>query len=311
MTSPQPDQSAAYQDASARTRAQLLAYAAAAWAAMPDYRDTNMDRLIAALVPRVLAGQLAIANLTSVHLAQLAHRSGQAGQLTAGQPLQLAPAAARPGQLAPTAGQTPQLAAVAERRAPQLARAAAHPVHPAPVDSTVVQGGRGVPPEQVYRRPAVELYTALSKGVQFDEAVKRGQTRLESLVATDLQMAKVRQADASLKASGAKYFRRVLKGEHNCALCIIASTQRYKVGNLLPIHPGCDCDVEPLEGRRVPNILDRALLEQTHQMVKEFKGQSDRSAAGYRDLIVTHEHGEIGPVMAWRKQKFTGPSDLH
>ncbi|AHH20848.1 putative bacteriophage protein [Nocardia nova SH22a] len=316
MASPQSDPATAYSDTTTRTRAQLLAYAVAAWAAMPDYRDTNMAAFISALVPRVRAGQLAVANLTSVRMAQLASGPAHARQLSPAHQVSIVPApvsgseptAGQPGQFMAAPGQsaTPRLV----HSVPRLVRPAGQ-VHPVLVDPTLVQGGRGVPAEQVYRRPAVEVYTALSKDVALEEAVQRGQTRLESLIATDLQMAKVRQADASLKASGKKYFRRVLKGEHNCALCIIASTQRYRVGELMPIHPGCDCEVEPLDDPHTPLILDRELLEATHQMVKEFGADSNRSAKGYRDLIVTHEHGEIGPVMAWRKQKFAGPASVH
>lgn len=184
----------------------------------------------------------------------------------------------------------------------------------APQVSTVAReqilAARGVAPEQVYRRPANELYTALSQGKPFEAAVALGRSRLISLVSTDLQMAKVRQADASLHRSGAQYYRRVLKGESNCAKCIITSTRRYKVGKLLPIHPGCDCDVAPVKGSNPPEVLDTALLEATHEQIGAFAGIENRNAQSYQDLIVTHEHGEIGPVLSWRNQNFRGPSDL-
>lgn len=313
MPAQQPDQTAAYQETTGRTRTQLLAYAASLWMAMGSYRDPDIDRFVAAIVPKVLAGQLAIANLTSVHLAAVATRRG-------------------------------------------------NPTRPSPVDSKLVQNGRGVLPEEVYRRPAGELYRALADGVPFDKARERGAMRLESLVATDLQMAKVRQANASLTqpktlgfdinakpqpntptqgafrvrvseppASGTTsvpnrdtatpsraevqsggatsrrgpvFYRRVLRGEKNCAKCIITSTRRYRVGVLLPIHPGCDCDIEVIDDAHPPPVLDLQLLMDTHEQVGRFTNIANDSGEGYQNLIVTHQHGEIGPVMAWRNQKF-------
>lgn len=285
--------------------------------AMHAYRDPDIDRFVAAIVPKVLAGQLAIANLTSVHLAAVATRRG-------------------------------------------------NPTQPSPVDPKLVQNGRGVPPEEVYRRPAGALYRALADGVPFDKARQRGAMRLESLVATDLQIAKVRQANASLtqpktlgfdinakpqpntptqgafrvrvngppasdtasapkqditpnraevqsggaaSKRGPVFYRRVLRGEKNCAKCIITSTRRYRVGVLLPIHPGCDCDIEVIDDAHPPPVLDLQLLTDTHEQVGQFTNIANGSAEGYQNLIVTHQHGEIGPVMSWRNQKFKTEAD--
>lgn len=178
------------------------------------------------------------------------------------------------------------------------------------VDPLLILAARGVPFEEVYARPAVQLYSALAKGLPFDEALAMGRNRLQSLVSTDMQMAKVRQSRESLRRSDAKFYRRVLNGPQNCAKCIITSTQRYRKRDLLPIHPGCDCTVAPIRASDPPLVLDEALLQATHEQVSAFAGIENRSAEGYLDLIVTHEHGEIGPVMAWRNQNFTGPADI-
>lgn len=180
----------------------------------------------------------------------------------------------------------------------------------APVDVDAILSARGVPFGQVYRRPAVAMYTALTQGKPVDTAIRMGRNRLESLVSTDLQIAKVRQSRASMDRSRAKYYRRVLKGPENCAKCIITSTLRYRKANLLPIHPGCDCDVAPIRESDPPLILDQALLEATHEQVAVFAGIENSRAEDYQDLIVTHEHGEIGPVLSWRNQNFTGPADI-
>lgn len=110
---------------------------------------------------------------------------------------------------------------------------------------------RGVDPQVVYRRPSVTVYTALAGGKSYNDAVKQGSARMMSIIATDLQQAKNRQATASIGRSGFEWFRRVLTGRENCALCAIASTQRYTRGDLMPIHPGCvpgDSAVSPVPG---------------------------------------------------------------
>jgi hypothetical protein len=188
--------------------------------------------------------------------------------------------------------------------------AAATGSEPLPVLPDVTEG-RGVPPETVYSRPVIQARTMVSKGETIVEALQAGKRRLESLATTDLQMAKIRQGQRSLEHGGKTHYRRVLKGSHNCAMCIIASTQRYFVAKLMPIHPGCDCDVEPLEpGREL--VIDPEKLEAAHQKVKEITGISDRGgrAPDYRKLLVTNHHGELGDVLTWRGQKFTSLDQL-
>lgn len=248
-----------YGRAVSAVRAAVVAFARAVWSAQGQYRDADVDALVSLIVPRVTAGQVQVANLTSAYIAQVA--SLRSGALVA----------------------------------------------PAAVDVAEVTGGRGVDPAEVYRRPAVEVYTALSEGVGFADAVQRGARRLESLVGTDMQMAKVRQARSSFRSSGARYFRRVLNGSENCALCMLASTQRYHRDTLSPIHPGCDCGVDALPDDTDPGqVLDPDEVERIHDQVAEAFGTSDRGgrAIDYR-LIQVRDHGEYGPTLTWRGQDFT------
>lgn len=257
----------AYLAAVERIRAQVDERVRAMWNRLPNYRDLDIDRFVAAVVPLVQAGQLRVAELTSAYFE--------------------------------TGG----------------------------VDRALVLNGRGVDAGEVYRRPAVTVYTELAAGKSMSEAVKAGAARLSSLAATDLQMAKVRQAQASLTSKGVKQYRRVLTGNENCALCVIASTQRYWVRNLSPIHPGCDCavDVMPPDWDPRRQVIDRDLLESTHQQILSHVGETDRNArdlglgkrdasgrwlSDFTDLIVTRTHGEYGPVLTWRGQHFTGPADF-
>lgn len=181
------------------------------------------------------------------------------------------------------------------------------PVQPARVDRKEILGVRaGVPIEELLHRPAVTAYTALAGGATYEEARKAGFNRLISIAGTQLQLTKAHQAQKALKASGATFFRRVLSGQENCKICVLAATQRYRAINRAEVHPGCDCGVEELPGSESPDrIIDRQLLK----LVTGLKDE-DGKPLGARDLITIREHGELGPTLSWRKHEFTGPAVL-
>lgn len=171
----------------------------------------------------------------------------------------------------------------------------------------------GVQKATVYARPFNQVLYEMRRGATESKAMKIGLRRLQSTAATDIQMSVVRQSKSSLSAAKVRHYRRITTGRENCALCLIASTQRYTVDDLLPIHGGCDCIVGPIPpGMDLDLVIDPQKLEDTHQQVKALAGVADRGGRSpdYRELIVTREHGEVGPNIAWRGQKFTGPDDL-
>lgn len=208
------------------------------------------------------------------------------------------------------------------------------PARVVPIDRAGVLDPRGVPKVEVYQRPANEVYTQLAKGESMTRAVEVGTQRLASIVSTDLQLARRGQASKALAGTGFRYYIRVLTGRENCALCAIASTQRYNVENLMPIHPGCDCGVRPVDAAYDPGqVVDQGLLDEIHTLAAERLGASDPNAryaglgksvtysdsrsrapnpqerlADYTELVVTREHGEYGPTLTWRDHAFTGPS---
>lgn len=57
-------------------RSRVSAFARTAWVAQGSYRDADIDRLVALIVPRVQAGQLQVANLTSAYIASIATLRG-------------------------------------------------------------------------------------------------------------------------------------------------------------------------------------------------------------------------------------------
>lgn len=177
-----------------------------------------------------------------------------------------------------------------------------------PIDQDEIRGARGVDPRIVYRRPAVDVYTALAAGKPLPQAAAEGRLRLTQLIGGDMQLAKVHASRQSMRGypEEGQFYRRVLTGRENCALCVVASTQRYYRGDLLPIHPGCDCDVQPLPpGLAVNQVIDEDLLEQVHQITADRLGVSDRGGRtpDYRKLLTVSEHGEYGPTLSWAQPK--------
>ncbi|MGA5869261.1 hypothetical protein [Streptomyces cinereoruber] len=183
----------------------------------------------------------------------------------------------------------------------------------APAGVVLPEALRGTPPEEVYRRPFVQAWTALADGKDFLDAREMGRNRLLSIAETDLQLARTHAAQQSMTRGGARFYRRRLSGGKNCALCTIASTQRYRVADLMPIHPGCHCKPEPLPGDKDPGqVIDEQLLKEAHDAVAQGVGASDAGGRSpdYRQVIITRQHGEIGPLLAVRRQNFTGPDDI-
>lgn len=174
---------------------------------------------------------------------------------------------------------------------------------------------RGVDPATVYKRPFKEVWTALADGEPFDVALTRGENRLSTLAKTDLQLARTHTArEVTAQQPGVEYTVRVPIGEYNCALCLIAATQRYRKKNLLPIHPGCDCLVKTVKASYDPGqVIDEDRLNAIHAAVEAAGLTSDRGGrvTDYRKLIIQHTHGEIGPVLGFKGQRFTGPTDIH
>jgi hypothetical protein len=203
------------------------------------------------------------------------------------------------------------------------------PVETRPQDVSEPVLRNGPTRDEVYRRPFVETWTALAAGELVRVAIEQGAGRASSIAETDIQLASrqagLRQRQANGNIVG---YRRVLTGSENCALCAIASTQRYRRNNLKPIHPGCDCGEEPLYGDFDPGqVLDPEGLDSIHQALQTQLGVSDRNArsaqigkfvqyedeqrlADFTEIIATREHGEYGPTLTWRDQAFTGPNDF-
>lgn len=180
------------------------------------------------------------------------------------------------------------------------------------VTGPIIRGG--VPEEEVYSRPFKAVWAALGNGHDIREAIQMGADRLRQLVETDIQLSHTHTARNIISTrKDVVGFRRVPTGAYTCALCMVASTQRYRKLDLMPIHPGCDCRVAPiiLEDT-IPRVVDRETLDRIHEAIAKQFGISVRDARqiDYRKILLVENHGEYGPTLTVAKHKFTGPNDL-
>lgn len=261
----------AYQARTDRLRQQIVRYLTLSWGALPDYRSSDIDAFVARIVPVVEGSLRQMGAMTDAYLAAIETVVS--------------------GERATTIG----------------------------VEALTTERLRGVAASEVYQRAGIELWTALSNGTPFPDAWQQGLDRATSLATTDLQLAKTHTTRAVLaRKRNVSGYRRVLEGSKSCGLCIIASTQRYHKGDLMPIHPGCDCGVLPIYGEDPGRVIDKDALDAARDAIAERFGPDVDQQSRKRkddtlrtqDVLITHQHGEIGPVLGVRGQHFTGPSDL-
>jgi hypothetical protein len=285
----------AYQLLTERLRTNLEGTIRRLWRSLGVYRDPQMRQFIKQAVPIVHGAQLQMSALTTANLAQQQ-------QIAVGGP-------GRP-------------VAVADRH----------------VTGAAVRNGAD--PADVYGRPFHLVWRQLDELPRepgsIEKAIGAGEDRAVQSALTDVQLAK---EHAALQVLGhddrVVGYRRVLEGPHSCALCLVASTQRYHKAQLLPMHPACDCSVAAIWGTADPGQIIEAHanvdgklvpigeLPDVHDRIEQTFGVSDSGArvipgtkgtpggvVEYRDVLIVHEHGELGPVLAVRGRPFLGPNDL-
>jgi hypothetical protein len=268
---------AAYQQSTQRARDQLERAVTAIWRSLGTYRNAQMATFVHQFLPWLQGAEQHMVSLTSGYLAdQRRYATGTTTRLIV----------------------------------PPL---------------TITTGSatrNGTEPAEVYERPFHQVWRDLHDQVEPGEAIDQGRKTAVNLAVTDLQRSKTLASQQILTddedVSG---YRRVLEGDSSCGLCIVASTQRYHRGELLPLHPGCDCGVLQTFGEDEQLIEPRRLVD-VHQAIEDTFGASSPAARhipgayadgkpiNYRDVLIVHKHGELGPVLAVRGHDWTGPSDL-
>lgn len=161
-----------------------------------------------------------------------------------------------------------------------LARAAK--VRPPAIDTSALTGAplrNGAAPDEVYRRPFVTVWTALAAGTAWAAAVEAGRARAVATAETDMQLATRATAGAVGNSEDSIVgYRRVVSGEA-CELCASVAGAFLSDANVMPLHPGCSCTLEPVIGH-------------APQLDSEPEG------------VIVHDHGELGPTLAVAGQHF-------
>jgi hypothetical protein len=146
----------------------------------------------------------------------------------------------------------------------------------------------GIDLQDVYTRPFVWTWTEMGQGKPAADAVDMAAYRLQRSVETDLELVGRNTAHTVIEADRRVIgYKRVLSDKPNhCDLCVLASTNTYRRGELLPIHPACGCTVEPLylDGSNAEASIDRRIEE-----------AYERAARNTR--IAVSDHGEYGPYL--------------
>lgn len=137
----------------------------------------------------------------------------------------------------------------------------------------------GTPPEQVYRRPFVTVWTALNTGVQWEQAVASGLARAASTAEMDVQLAS-RATYGSVEAADNRIrgYRRVADADA-CTFCRQVNGAFVKSATAFALHNRCGCGLEP--------VLEPA------------------DASPLPDGVAVHEHGELGAVLTDPAHSFT------
>lgn len=191
---------------------------------------------------------------------------------------------------------------------------------PLDLDSIVAKVRPGVSDVDIAMRPVKEVRYALADGSPLEQALQQGRQRLESIESTDIQQAfRVAFQERATQEPAINSYRRVLHGSENCAICVVATTQRYWTDRLMPIHPGCDCGVQPIIGP-AGKIVDRARLNQVKDLLEaegvtygdraEMANTKIRINVSDVDDVTEVPHGELGPILAVSKHRNTEMTDL-
>lgn len=157
----------------------------------------------------------------------------------------------------------------------------------------------GVPPAEVYRRPAIRTWQALAEGVPYVDAVARGRARLEALTLTDLATAQTNVAQRALAdVPTVRGYRRVLGPGFACSLCVIAARPLYRRGDLMPLHERCDCTIEPVLFR------DEAGAGRARRLSADSIDEVTIDERGDGETMRVEQDTEIGPMLVTRPVPF-------
>jgi hypothetical protein len=153
---------------------------------------------------------------------------------------------------------------------------------PLGLDATSLIGAgvrNGTPPEEVYFRPFVNVWSALKDGKPFEDAFRSGLARAEGAAATDVQLSSFHTA-AAIGGADARIQRFQRAADSGaCEFCQEVDGAILNSEDAAPLHSHCGCTVVPLE--------------------------EDLPLTPLPDGVAVHDHGELGPVLTSPHDHFT------
>lgn len=162
----------------------------------------------------------------------------------------------------------------------------------------------------VHARPAEVYRETFAMTLDEDLALERAIAREMQIIETDLMLAARDAENESMDELGVTHYRRVLRPELSengpCGLCVVASDQVYSIGDLMPIHNRCKCRT-----MAIVDDVDPGQSINRDDLKRIYAAAGSTAAADLkRTRVQVNEHGELGPVLTVRGQRFRGPEDL-
>jgi hypothetical protein len=180
-----------------------------------------------------------------------------------------------------------------------------------PIDLAEVRQGvrNGLPQADLWQRPVIRLRRLLADGMPLSDALVRAGAYAGDLQAANTGMALRNGSAAAMDASPRIVGYRRVTNAGACELCLLASTQRYTTGSLMPMHgDSCHCSTAPIIGKRDPgHVIEPEMLAELKALGIDSKASA---LAAYAERVKVREHGELGPQLTYASESFTGPSDL-
>lgn len=140
----------------------------------------------------------------------------------------------------------------------------------------------GTSSEEEWRRPFVATWTALGKGVEYEDAVAAGLSRALGTAAMDPQLS-MRATFSAVQSVDPRIsgYQRVADGGA-CAFCSEVDGAVVRSADAMPLHNNCGCGLEPIIAAETPP-----------------------APTPPPPTVAVSQHGELGPVLHDPAHEFT------
>lgn len=159
----------------------------------------------------------------------------------------------------------------------------------------------GTPPDVVYERAFITVWSALKGHTEWAEAVDEGLARATSAVEMDTQLSMRATADAVERADPNLYGYRRVANPTACDFCkeVDGAYVKGSSGFVMGLHNHCNCSLE--------------VLKEPHKGAVNLPDGTEIRPYAYgplNDNVALQQHGELGPVLVDPHEHFTSSADL-